>query len=34
MIECPECGTVLKGEYRIPRPEQGLFLDPDQPLWH
>ena len=33
MMECPECGTVLKGDYRIPRPEQGLFLNPDQPVW-
>jgi len=34
MAECPECGTVLKGEYRIPRPEQGLFLSPDEPVWN
>ncbi|MCK5786193.1 MAG: caspase family protein [Candidatus Sabulitectum sp.] len=33
MVECPECGTVLKGEYRIPRPEQGLFLNPDESVW-
>ncbi len=33
MAECPECGTVLKGEYRIPRPEQGLFLNPDEIVW-
>ncbi len=33
MVECPDCGTVLKGDYRIPRPEQGLFLDPDQVVW-
>jgi hypothetical protein len=33
MAECPYCGTVLKGEYRIPRPEQGLFLKADQPVW-
>lgn len=34
MAECPECGTVLKGEYRIPRPEQGLFLPPDHQVWN
>ena len=34
MAECPECGTVLKGEYRIPRPEQGLFLQPDHQVWN
>ncbi len=33
MAECSECGTVLKGEYRIPRPEQGLFLNSDEPVW-
>ena len=33
MAECPDCGTVLKGEYRIPRPEQGLFLNSDEPVW-
>jgi len=33
MAECPECGTVLKGEYRIPRPEQGLFLPENHPVW-
>jgi hypothetical protein len=33
MAECSECGTVLKGEYRIPRPEQGLFMSPDEPVW-
>ncbi len=33
MAECPECGTVLKGEYRIPRPEQGLFLNSDEIVW-
>ncbi|PIE52724.1 hypothetical protein CSA37_04705 [Candidatus Fermentibacteria bacterium] len=32
--ECPECGTVLKGEYRIPRPEQGLYLPADHPVWN
>lgn len=34
MAECPECGTVLKGEYRIPRPEQGLFLPEDHTVWN
>lgn len=33
MAECPDCGTVLKGEYRIPRPEQGLLLNPDEIVW-
>ncbi len=33
MAECPDCGTVLKGEYRIPRPEQGLFLNSDEIVW-
>ncbi len=33
MAECPDCGTVLKGEYRIPRPEQGLFINSDEPVW-
>lgn len=33
MSECPECGTVLKGDYRIPRPEQGLFLNSDEIVW-
>ena len=33
MTECPDCGTVLKGENRIPRPEQGLFLNPDETVW-
>jgi len=33
MVECPYCGTVLKGDYRIPRPEQGLFLDANQVVW-
>jgi hypothetical protein len=30
---CPDCGSVLKGENRVPRPEQGVFLDPDLVLW-
>ena len=34
MAECPECGTVLKGEYRIPRPEQGLYLPADHQVWN
>lgn len=34
MAECPDCGTVLKGEYRIPRPEQGLFLQSDHQVWN
>lgn len=34
MAECPECGTVLKGEYRIPRPEQGLFMPGDTEVWN
>lgn len=34
MAECPECGTVLKGEYRIPRPEQGLFLPGGHTVWN
>ena len=34
MAECPECGTVLKGEYRIPRPEQGLYLPVDHQVWN
>ncbi|MCK5131097.1 MAG: caspase family protein [Candidatus Sabulitectum sp.] len=33
MTECPDCGTVLKGECRIARPEQGLFLNPDELVW-
>ena len=34
MVECPACGTVLKGEYRIPRPEQGLYLPEDHRVWN
>ncbi len=30
---CPDCGSVLKGENRVPRPEQGVFIDPDTVLW-
>lgn len=30
---CPDCGSVLKGENRVPRPEQGFFLDSDVDLW-
>ncbi len=30
---CPDCGSVLKGENRVPRPEQGFFLDEDIILW-
>ncbi len=30
---CPDCGSVLKGENRVPRPEQGLFVDPELVLW-
>ncbi|MDM7993426.1 MAG: caspase family protein [Candidatus Fermentibacter sp.] len=26
--QCPDCGSVLKGENRVPRPEQGVFVDP------
>ncbi len=34
MAQCPECDTVLKGEYRIPRPEQGLFLPEGHIVWN
>lgn len=30
---CPDCGAVLKGENRVPRPEQGMFLSEDLQLW-
>lgn len=30
---CPECGSALKGENQVPRPEQGYFLDTDIDLW-
>ncbi len=30
---CPDCGSVLKGENRVPRPEQGVFVNPDTVLW-
>lgn len=30
---CPGCGEVLKGENRIPRPEQGVFTDPGTVIW-
>ena len=30
---CPECGSVLKGDNQVPRPEQGYFLDADIDLW-
>ncbi len=30
---CPGCGETLKGENRIPRPEQGVFTDPGTVLW-
>jgi hypothetical protein len=30
---CPDCGSVLKGENQVPRPEQGFFLDTDVDLW-
>lgn len=29
---CPDCGSVLKGENRVPRPEQGVFVDPETVL--
>lgn len=30
---CTGCGEVLKGENRIPRPQQGLFTQPDRVVW-
>ena len=30
---CPGCGEILKGENRIPRPEQGVFTDPGTVVW-
>lgn len=30
---CPGCGEVLKGENRIPRPEQGVFMPPSTVVW-
>jgi hypothetical protein len=30
---CEECGSVLKGENAVPRPEQGYFLESDVDLW-
>lgn len=30
---CQGCGEVLKGENRIPRPEQGVFTDPEAVIW-
>ena len=30
---CPGCGEVLKGENRIPRPEQGVFMAPSTVIW-
>jgi len=30
---CPGCGEVLKGENRIPRPEQGVFMPASTVVW-
>ena len=30
---CQGCGEVLKGENRIPRPQQGLYTNPDRVIW-